>query len=145
MGAMIYRVLMVASAAIVFTFGTIHLVYTFWGTKLTPRDSALQAKMKEVSPVITRTTTMWKTWVGFNATHSMGLMLFGILYAYFAVRQPNVLFGSPFVLVVGLAALVGYFFVAKAYFFRTPFLAICVALLFYVASWVASVALAKPA
>ncbi len=29
--------------------------------------------MQQVSPVITRQTTMWKAWVGFNASHSYGL------------------------------------------------------------------------
>jgi hypothetical protein len=29
---------MVFSASIVFTLGVVHLVYTFWGPSLTPRD-----------------------------------------------------------------------------------------------------------
>ena len=100
--------------------------------------------MRQVSPVITRATTMWKAWIGFNATHSMGLMLFGLVYSYLAIRQPDVLFGSPFLLLTGLAMLVGGALLAKAYFFRTPFLGICLALIFYVASWGASYVLAKP-
>jgi hypothetical protein len=74
----------------------------------------------------------------------MGLILFGLLYSYFAVRQPDMLFGSPFLLLVGLAMLVGCALLAKAYFFRTPFLGVCIALIFYVVSWGTSFALAKP-
>jgi hypothetical protein len=131
----VFRALMTGSAAIVLTLGIIHLVYTFWGAKLTPRDGALQVSMKQVAPVITRQTTMWKAWVGFNATHSMGLILFGLLYSYFAVRRPDILFGSPFLLVVGLVTLVGYTLLAKAYFFRIPLLGVCLALAFYALSW----------
>jgi hypothetical protein len=35
------RILMVVSASIVLMLGVVHLVYTFWGPKLTPRDAAL--------------------------------------------------------------------------------------------------------
>jgi len=75
------RILMVLSASIIFTLGVVHLVYTFWGPMLTPRDSALQIRMSQISPVITKETTMWRCWVGFNASHSMGL----ICSAWFSV------------------------------------------------------------
>jgi hypothetical protein len=70
---------MFLSASIIFTLGTAHLAYTFWGTNLTPRDPALQITMSQVSPVITKQTTIWRCWVGFNASHSMGLILFGLI------------------------------------------------------------------
>ena len=37
-GILAARILMLLSASIIFTLGAIHLVYTFWGTNLTPRD-----------------------------------------------------------------------------------------------------------
>jgi hypothetical protein len=60
--------LMLASAGILLVLGSAHLVYTFFGTKLLPRDGELQKRMSEVSPVITRETTMWRAWIGFKAT-----------------------------------------------------------------------------
>jgi hypothetical protein len=74
------RILMVLSASIIFALGVVHLVYTFWGPNLTPRDPALQVSMSQISPVITNETTMWRCWVGFNASHSMGLILFGLVF-----------------------------------------------------------------
>jgi len=79
MGAGFASILMVLSAGIALALGVLHLVYTFSGNKLTPRDSSLQARMAQVSPVITRQTTMWKAWVGFNATHSADLS-FSVLF-----------------------------------------------------------------
>jgi hypothetical protein len=61
------------SAAVILLLGLLHLLYTFRGHKLHPRDPDLTARMMAVSPVITRETTMWRAWVGFNATHSFGL------------------------------------------------------------------------
>ena len=133
-------VLMVASAALLFGFGSLHLVYTFFGAKLLPRDPALRARMSEVSPVITRHTTMWRCWVGVNATHSMALMLFGLVYGYLAIAHASVLFTSPYLLAVGLLTVPGVVALARAYFFRVPLVGGAIALACYVASVVVSMA-----
>jgi hypothetical protein len=77
--------------------------------------------MMAVSPVISGETTMWRTWVGFNATHSFGLILFGALYGYLAIRHSALLFHSWFLLTLGFALLVGYSVISKLYFFTAPF------------------------
>lgn len=133
---MIPIVLMSVSALVLLTLGTLHLVYTFSGPKLTPRDPALRQRMEEVHPVITRQTTMWRAWVGFNATHSMGAILFGLVYGYLANARIEVLVNSPFLLGVGLAMLLGFAVLAKLYFFRIPFIGVLVALVCYVAAMV---------
>jgi hypothetical protein len=95
MAPMAARLLMTASALVLLVFGLIHLACTFRGTKLTPRDPELQQRMKEVSPVISRETTMWKAWVGFNASHSLSVILFGLVYGYLALAHSELLFRSP--------------------------------------------------
>jgi hypothetical protein len=110
------KLLMVLSASIVLTLGVLHLVSTFWGPSLTPRDPALQIGMSQSSPIMTNETTMWQCWVGFNATHSMGLILFGLVFGYFALAQGQLLFRSPFLLVVGLAMLCGLVVLCKVFF-----------------------------
>ena len=101
------RILMLLSASIVFTLGAIHLAYTFSGSELRPRDPALQISMTQISPGITKETTMWRCWVGFNASHRMGLILFGLIFAFLVLTHSQLLFQSPFLLVVGLATLGG--------------------------------------
>jgi hypothetical protein len=123
--------LIAASAAIILLLGLIHLLYTFSGPKLLPRDSELQTRMKEVSPVITRQTTMWKAWIGFNASHSYGLILFGAVYGYLALVGGEFLFHSAFLLGLGLVVLFGYVFLAWRYFFRVPLRAVLLAVLMY--------------
>lgn len=130
---LIARALVTLSAAILFTLGSIHLLYTFWGSKLTPRDPALQARMREVSPVISRETTMWKAWIGFNVSHSLGGILFGLIYGYLAIAQPPVLFQSVFLLSVGFCVLLSYLVVGKVYWFRVPFTGILLSFVAYVA------------
>jgi len=125
---------MVFSASIIFTLGVVHLVYTFWGPKLAPRDPALEVSMSQISPVITKETTMWRAWVGFNVSHSMGLILFGLVFGFLALAHGQLLFRSPFLLVVGLAFLVGFVVLCKVYFFRVPLMGISISLACYVAS-----------
>ena len=124
--------LVAASAAIVLLLGLAHLLFTFHGPKLWPRDRQLQTRMQEVSPVITRQTTMWKAWIGFNASHSYGLILFGAMYGYLALAHHELLFQSLFLLSLGLVMLLGYVFLAKMYFFRTPLRGVILATALYV-------------
>jgi hypothetical protein len=133
-GILAAKILMVLSASIVFTLGVVHLVYTFWGPMLTPRDPALQVSMSQIAPVITKETTMWRCWVGFNASHSMGLILFGLVFGFLALAHSQLLFKSPFLLIVGLAMLGGLAVLGKVYWFSAPFRDICISLACYVAS-----------
>lgn len=128
------KILMVLSASIILVLGIIHLTYTFWGPKLTPRDPMLQVSMTHVSPVVAKETTMWRCWVGFNASHSMGLILFGLFFGFLTLAHGELLFQSTFLLVVGLAMLAGLVVVSKLYFFNVPFIGITVSLACYIAS-----------
>jgi hypothetical protein len=131
---MIARLLMAISAAIIFTLGALHLVYTFSGNKLLPRDLGLMERMTQVSPVISDQTTMWRAWIGFNASHSMGALLFGLIFGYLAISHEAMLFRSPFLLAVGLATLGGFFMLGKRYWFSVPFTGIYIALACYLLS-----------
>ncbi|MEO8153344.1 MAG: hypothetical protein ABI605_09770 [Rhizobacter sp.] len=128
------QILMAASAAILLALGSLHLIYTFYGNKLTPRDPALQQSMKQVSPIISRDTTMWKAWVGFNASHSFGAILFGLVYGQLAIVHSDWLFGSPFLLAVGLLMLGGLLVVGKLCWFSIPFRGIALSFACYVAA-----------
>lgn len=128
---MIARLLMAISAAIIFLLGALHLLYTFRGNKLLPRDLGLMERMAQVSPVISDQTTLWRAWIGFNASHSMGALLFGLVFGYLAISHEDVLFSSPFLLAVGLAMLGGFCVLGKRYWFSVPFTGICIALACY--------------
>lgn len=70
------QILIVAGALIFGLLGTVHLAYTFFTGLFSPRDAATEASMKLTHPRLTRRTTLWKAWVGFNASHSLGAILF---------------------------------------------------------------------
>ena len=125
-------ILVAASAAVVLMLGLAHLLYTFHGPKLLPRDIDLKTRMSEVSPVITRETTMWKCWIGFNASHSSGAILFGTMFGYLSPWHSAVFFHSTVLQLLGLLFLAGYIFLGKRYWFSIPFRGIILATALYV-------------
>ena len=133
-------ILMIASAAVLLTLGTLHLVLTFVGPKLRPRDAALQLRMREVSPGITTEATMWDFWMGFNISHSMAAMLFGLIYGFLAMAHGGLLFSSPYLLTVGFLMLGGLFVTGKVYWFSGPLIGIGISLVCYVASVIVALA-----
>lgn len=130
------QVLAASSSSILLLLGSVHLLYTFRGTKLHPRDHAVQLAMEGDSPVLTRHTTMWRAWIGFNASHSYGAMLFGLVYGYLALFQPAVLFGSVFLTAVALVFLAGLLVLARAYWFSIPYRGVLLSSILFVAALV---------
>ena len=125
------NVLMALSVSIIGLLGLGHFLLTFWGPKLLPRDRSLQQAMSGVAPVITTQTDFWRMWIGFNTSHAMGAMLFGLVYGYLALVHGEVVFGSVFLQVVGFAMLAGFVALAKLYWFITPLVGSCVSLMLY--------------
>ena len=123
--------LIATSAFVILVLGSLHLLFTFYGTRLQPRDAALLTLMQQSVPVLTRDTTMWRAWVGFNASHSYGAMLFGLVFGYLALAQPVLLLGSPFMLALGLLVLAAYVHLAWRYWFKIPFRGIVLATALY--------------
>ena len=123
--------LIAASAAILLLLGLVHLLYTFYGSKLLPRDCELITRMQETHLTLTRETTVWKAWIGFNASHSFGAILFGAVYGYLSMVHSTFLFQSTYLLSLGLLLLCGYVFLAKRYWFSIPFRGILLATVLY--------------
>jgi hypothetical protein len=126
-------ILIAASALIVLFLGSMHLLLTFRGTAFHPRTAALAEAMQADSPRISRATTMWRAGIGFHASHSLGAMFFGLIYAYLALEGSGFLFGSRFLLALGLIVLLAYLVLARVYWFKTPLRGIALAAALYAA------------
>jgi hypothetical protein len=128
--------LVAASAFIVLALGTAHLWLTFRSRAFHLRDAALEEKLQSAHCELTRETTMWRAWIGFNASHSQGAMLFGLVYGYLALAQRELLFGSLYLPALGLLMLLTYLLLAVRYWFSRPLLGIAAASVCYVAGFV---------
>ncbi len=76
----------------------------------------------------------------FNASHSYGAMLYGLVYGYLAIFRFDVLRAMPFVLAVGFRVLAGFAIVAVRYWFSIPRNGILLSLALYIAGCVAAYA-----
>ena len=128
------------SAIIIFVLGGIHLLLTFRGSQFHPRDRELELRMKIIPPLISTDTTMWKAAIGFHASHSIGAMLFSVVYAYLALEPTRLLIHSPFLLGAGLAYLALLVLLCRVYWVRLPFTGMLIATLLYAAAIIADVA-----
>jgi hypothetical protein len=136
----IHSFLILLSTLIIFLLGALHLLFTFRGTSFYPRDQELAFKMKAVSPVISTQTTMWKAAIGFHASHSIGAMLFSVVYMYLALEPTRLLFQSTFLLGAGLVYLALLITLCRLYWLRLPFAAMLLATFFYAGAIIANVA-----
>lgn len=117
---MLEQVLLIAGALIFGVLGSIHLLYTFVGEKFSPRDPATRVAMQATHPRLTRATTMWRAWIGFNASHSLGAMVFAAFVLLLAGWHMDFLRSAP--LFAWLAALnaLAWLALAVRYWFRIP-------------------------
>ena len=124
---MLAQSMTIAGALIFGVLGSAHLLYTFFTDKFHARDALTTAAMKLTSPVLTSRTTVWNAWVGFNASHSLGAILFGAVYLVLAAGHMSVLRESPILIWLAVAGSLSYLALARRYWFRTPFLGISMA------------------
>ncbi|MDP2227488.1 MAG: hypothetical protein Q8J78_08440 [Moraxellaceae bacterium] len=126
---------MLITGASIFGFlGAIHLFYTFFTEKFSPRDPMAADAMKGTSPLLTRDTTVWKAWIGFNASHSLGAMLLAAIYIPLAHSHFSVVQNSLWLSLVPVLAAISYTLLAFRYWFKIPLIGSAAALTCFVLS-----------
>jgi hypothetical protein len=103
---------------------------------LSPSDPQLAEAMARSGLRLTRRTDMWRAWVGFNLSHSLGLVVFAA-FVFVTGRSAPVFaaeahIGIPFAFVVAA----GYLWLARKYWFRTPLIGCLLAVLLFLGSWI---------
>lgn len=116
----------IAGALVFGLLGCVHLAYTFFSDRFSPRDATVEAAMKATTPRLTRRTSLWSAWVGFNASHSLGAIAFAAIYLVLAVGHGSVLATSGTLRWLALAVALSYLALAVRYWFRTPLIGIAV-------------------
>jgi len=128
------QLLLILGASIFAVLGAIHLAYTFFSRKFHAFDRNVTVAMKSTSPRLTSETTMWKAWVGFNASHSLGALLVAAFYIPLAATHMDIVRESPWFAVLPAVVGLSYLALARAYWFKVPFAGILVATLCFLGS-----------
>lgn len=134
------RYLFLAGALPFLLLGTAHALHTPRqpGERkgLSPADPSLAGSMARSRILLTGRTDMWRAWVGFNLSHSLGAVLFGVVVVL--VGRTSASFGYNAALFLPLAVVVSivYLCLGVAYWFRTPIIGIGLSVFLFSAAWV---------
>ncbi|HAT41529.1 MAG TPA: hypothetical protein DCS87_07335 [Rheinheimera sp.] len=130
--------LMLLACVIVGGLGVVHGYLTFFSHVFAPRDVELAQAMLRVSPRISSATTMWRAGQGFHASHSLGALLFALIYGYLSLQQPALLFASVALQLIGAVYLLCLALLAFRYWFKVPQRGVVLATVCYLlACWLA--------
>lgn len=130
---------LVAGGAIFAVLGALHALYTFLDEKrprrLAPDDPKVIEAMAASSVRLSRGgTTMWRAWVGFNYSHSLGAAMFGAACILLGLTLKVYAPPRAFLFVpVAIGSL--YALLAVRYWFRIPVIGIALATFCFVAAW----------
>jgi len=134
------RFLFLAGAVPFLVLGSVHALYTPWSTTaprpLSPAETSLAEAMARTPLRLTRRTDMWRAWVGFNFSHSLGVLLLGLVVV--AIGRSEAVFRreGPVFVPLALAVALVYAVLAGRYWFRTPLRGASAGALLFLASWV---------
>jgi hypothetical protein len=105
---------------------------------LSPADPELARAMSRTSVRLTRRTDMWRAWVGFNFSHSLGAVVFAAVVLLAGRSEASFRADGPLLIPLGLVVSGVYLALASRYWFRTPIAGCALSCALFLASWVVS-------
>jgi hypothetical protein len=132
---MLAKYLWEIGSLILVILGAIHIFYTFFSNKFSSKNKNLISEMKSSSPILTKETTMWRAWIGFNASHSSGVIFIGILNFFLAIKYFTTFQSEHFFFIFNILTIAFYVWLAKKFWFRIPFIGISLTFICYVVSY----------
>jgi hypothetical protein len=134
------RYAFLAGAIPLLLLGAMHAMYTPQLSSerkgLSPADPGLAASMARSALRLTDQTNVWRAWVGFNLSHSLGLVLFGIVVVLVAVTPASFERNAAVFLPLAVVASLAYLRLNLAYWFRAPTIGIFLSVLMFSSAWV---------
>jgi hypothetical protein len=131
---MVEQILLIIGAAIFGILGALHLYYTFFTNKFMTRDGTVAEAMKKTSPLLTKRTTMWDAWIGFNGSHSLGAIIIAVFYILLATTHMEVIRETKSFIMLAVLIGASYLFLAIKYWFRIPLIGILIATMCFMIS-----------
>lgn len=124
--------LLVLAAAVFLLLGTAHGVLTLRDLKLprtfTPTDESVLEAMRASRLAIHPSANLWRAWLGFNLSHSLGLLVFGGVLAFLALVELERFTAQPIVQLGCIAVTASYLALAIRFWFSKPAIAAAIAL-----------------
>jgi hypothetical protein len=133
-------ILLILGGAVFGVLGGLHAIYTLLDLRsprrLVPADPSVAQAMADSAVRLSRgRTDMWRAWIGFNFSHSLGVLLFGVLAIWAGFRIKTLPAGiMPALTLVGCVYLV----LCLLYWFRSPAIGVAVGTGCFAVAWILS-------
>lgn len=118
------RTLFIAGAVPFVVLGALHLIYSildsFHPAKIVPSQPAVIEQMRGSTLKITRQTNVWLAWLGFNISHGLGVLCFGLIYLILATQNFAALRELKVLLLAAPVIAISYLVLSWKYWFRIP-------------------------
>lgn len=118
------QILIIVAASVFLLMGGGHGILTLKDLKnpkaFTPRDPELRKAMQQSSIGFHPTINLWDAWIGFNLTHSLGLILFGAAFLHVGVFEPLAFAQSPLLQTCAVVVSAIYLVLSLKFFFSKP-------------------------
>lgn len=127
------QILLASAAGIFLMMGTLHCMWTLRDLVhpryFTPTDETVRIAMQGARLTFNPRANVWQAWLGFNLSHSLGLVVFGGVLLAFALRDFTV-FAASGLAQAGAVVVAGtYFVLAIRFWFWGPALGSGIAVL----------------
>lgn len=132
---MIAQYLWIFASLILLLLGSAHLYYTFFTNRFSIRNKEVEEGMKNSFPILTARTTVWKAWIGFNASHSWCGIYIGLINIIFAFQYYELLKESFSIKSLTVVSAFFLLYLGKRYWFNIPFTGILISCICYTAAW----------
>src|SRR6266567_2508155 len=136
----IIAILLILGGSVFGVLGGLHAIYTMLDLRnprrLVPVDPSVMHAMANSALRLSRGgTDMWRAWIGFNFSHSLGLLLLATvaIWAGFRINRLPVAI-MPMLTLIGCA----YLLLALLYWFRIPAIGVAIGTGCFAAAWVLS-------
>lgn len=134
-------VLLVLGGSVFLVLGGLHALYTLLDLRcpkrLVPTDpSVAHAMATSALRLSGGKTDMWRAWIGFNFSHSLGVLLVGALGVWAAceIKSLRVGIALPALTLIGCA----YEVLAVLYWFRAPAIGVAIGTVCFASAWLLS-------
>ena len=118
------RLPLIVGASIFVLLGAVHLVYTFQDLEkprnFTPRDADVRAAMQQAGVALHPKINLWRAWLGFNFSHSLGLLMFGGAFLYVGIFHSLLFSRSPLLQAASVLIAAIYLVLSLKFWFVNP-------------------------
>jgi hypothetical protein len=134
-------IFLILGGAVFGVLGAVHAAYTLLDLRnprrLVPADpSVAQAMANSALRLSGGRTDMWRAWIGFNFSHSLGVLLVAGLALWAGSRTDTLAVG----VIMTVLTLIGclYLVLALLYWFRIPAIGVAIGTRCFAAAWILS-------